>query len=248
MQLHVYLLLNKIFKDAVEEYELIPNNPVRLKYRPKLQKRERPFLNPKDSWKLLNEVGPHWLGPAIWICLLAGLRPCEIQALTWDCIDFENKKILIRKSYKRKVNRIEPSTKQGDWAEAPIPEPLEKYLLTLKADGRAKSEFVAPGKFGGMLKYNILLNGLKRLCKKAEVKIITPHELRHSCSELYVQEGASAEDIRRLLNHSSLNVTQRYIHRTNERLDGIASKVQNVKPESPDRTTPPSRPNLRLIS
>ncbi len=66
-----------------------------------------------------------------------------------------------------------------------MPGPLMGYLQKLKES--SKTEFVAPGLKGGMLKYEILLSDLKKLCIKAGVKEVSPHKLRHSCTEIYVQ-------------------------------------------------------------
>lgn len=219
---HIYNLLHKVMKDA-KGYEYISENPVRKEFRPKLYLVERQFLSPERSRQLLTLVRAEFLGPAIWLSLLAGLRPSEVQALKWDAVDFERKLIVIKAAYKRKVRRIEPFPKQGDWGYAPIPQPLLDYLTQLKA--QCASEYVAPGESGRMLQYEVFLRGLKRHCKALGFIELTPHELRHSCTELYVEQGAGPEDIRRLLNQSSLSVTQRYIHRTDERLMYIAGKV-----------------------
>jgi integrase len=227
-----------MLEDAVNEYEYLTANPVSKRYRPRVPRKEREFLRPEESRRLLAESRSDFIGPAIWIGILAGLRPSEIQALRFRNIDFDRKVILIRESFKRKVKRIESFPKQKDWGSAPMTDDLATYLAERKG---SPDDFVASGKFGGMLKYEILLSGLKRLCQKAGVRKISPHELRHSCTELYVEAGASAEDLRRLLNQSSLQATQRYIHRTDERLRSIAGQVRIGGAE------PPIPSKLKLI-
>lgn len=126
---------------------------------------------------------------------------------------------------------------------------LRRYRPKIPTRERAfLSPFVVLNQKGGFLAYANYLLGLRRLCDEAGVRRVTPHELRHSCTELYVQAGASAEDIRRLLNQSSLTATARYMHRTDERLSGIAERVGDVfNPEhgSAPRTI---RPILKLVS
>lgn len=81
------------------------------------------------------------------------------------------------------------------------------------------SDFVVTGKNGGMLNYRVLLYGLKKLCVETGVHEITPHELRHAATELYIHFGGSnLEDIRRLLNHKTSACTMGYIHRTDDKL------------------------------
>jgi integrase len=238
---HVYAMLHKLFEDAVEHFELLDRNPVLRRYRPKVPIRERAFLAPADSWKLMEYVAEHYQGPAVWLQLLAGLRPSEVQALRWNAVDFERGQILIRAAYNRKEKRLQEHPKQQDWGMAPMPQQLAAYLAARRGEPEA---FVVRNRAGGMLAYETYEDQLPRFCKRAGVTRVTPHELRHSCTELYVQAGASAEDVRRLLNQKSLTATARYMHRTDERLKSIAGRIGEPLETRP---TPPAEPQLRLV-
>ena len=119
--------------------------------------------------------------------------------------------------------------KGKSWERVPMPEMLADFLKSLKVSQKASdSDLVCPSENGVMLDYSVILRGVKNLCREAGVTIVTPHELRHSCTELYMQLGeASMEDIRRLLHHKSAQTTQRYIHRTDERLHWTARNLSN---------------------
>lgn len=243
--LHVYNILHKLFEDAVEFYELAEVNPVKRRFRPRVHRIEREFLSPAESWRLLEVAADHPLGAAVWVPILSGLRPGEIQALRWKAVDFERSQILIRSTFNKKLRVLQDQPKQGDWGRAPMPKVLADYLLE-RSKGRHPDDFVVPNVLGGMLSYESFgQKVLPRLCRRAGVKRITPHELRHSCTELYVQAGASAEDLRRLLNHKSLSATIRYIHRTDERLQGIAGLITLPSP-APHRPGPAG--GLRLVN
>jgi integrase len=220
---------------------------VRKRFRPKVHHQERDFLSPADAWKLLEVAKDHPLGAAVWIALLSGLRPGEVQALQWSAVDFERGQILIRASFNKKLRRLQDHPKQKDWGRAPMPEPLHEFLKA-KAAGRGPEDWVCPNVQGGMLNYeSFVYRVLPGLCRKAGVPVITPHELRHSCTELYVQAGATAEDLRRLLNHKSLSATIRYMHRTDERLQSISQKIAPRR-EPPGQPDPEARrPKLRLV-
>jgi integrase len=112
--LHVYNVLHKMFQDAVEYYEVLDTNPVRRRFRPKVHRIEREFLSPADSWKLLEVARHHPRGVAVWISLLAGLRPGEVQALRWGAIDFDHSQILIRATFNKKTRIIQDHPKQKD--------------------------------------------------------------------------------------------------------------------------------------
>ena len=227
--LHVYNLLHKMFGDAIDYYEFIEINPVKKHDRPKLKKKSRNFLKPEEAVRFLKFCERHPLGPAVWIGILSGLRPSEIQALKWESVDFENKEILICAGYKRKVKRVENYPKQRDWGRAPMPDDLCTYLAQFRV-GMKNTDFVVQGPNGTMLKYEYFYGALKRVCKQAGVTEIRPHELRHSTSELYFNNGATVEDIRRLLNQSSLNATAAYIHKTSDRVKLLAKNVVSLLP------------------
>lgn len=220
---HIYSLVNKMFTDSVEYYEMLVVSPVKPKFhRPSVPLVKRAFLTPTEAHRLLEYSKDHYLGPAIWLGLLSALRVSEKQALKGKSLLYDLNQILICEIWNNKTKRIQPYPKQLDWTYVPMPPKLKEYLLNLN---RGPNDFVVQSKTGEMLSYNTYVIALKRLCKDAGVREITPHELRHSSTEIYIQAGASTEDIRRLLNHNGLTATRRYIHRTDERLSSIAEKL-----------------------
>ena len=167
--------------------------------------------------------------------VLAGLRISEVQALKWDAIDFDSLQIWIRAAYNGKEKRLQDHPKQEDWGQAPMAPQLVEYLLQRRG---GLSDFVVRGKRGGMLSYNAASDGLKRLCKDAGVPAMQLHELRHSCSEVWVEAGATAEDVRRVLNQKSLTATANYMHRTDDRLQRLAGQV--MSPSAPSKSRGPA--------
>lgn len=224
MRLHVYSLLSQMFSDAVEYFGLVLASPVMKRDRPKVRRIERRFLTTVESRQLLRVSEKHYLGPALWLGLLTGLRPSEIQALRWESVDFDKGQILVCAAFKRRIGVIEPFPKQKDWGKASMPAALVDYLKPRRL-GKAAHDFVAPGQRGGMLEQKKLHDGLKKLCLAAGVKVISPHELRHSCTELWIEVGATLEDLRRQLNHKHTETTLRYVHRSDDRLQSIAANI-----------------------
>ena len=45
---------------------------------------------------------------------------------------------------------------------------------------------------------------------------VHPHLLRHSAATFYIQQGGNPAILQRILGHSSLTVTQKYLHLSNE--------------------------------
>jgi integrase len=220
---HVYVLLHDIFTDAIEHFGCkLERNPVLKRYKPKTKKKKVPFLRPQEAIVLLEHVRDHYIGPAIWVGVLAGLRPCEIQALRWEAIDWDLDQILIKSAFKRKVKRLEDFPKQGDWSVSMLPEALKQYLWPRRGDPQA---FVCRSPRKPMLSYTTFRKTLRALCKEVKVTEITPHGLRHSASEMWVEEGASSTDVQRVLNHKSASTTAVYMHRTDDRLKRTSPNV-----------------------
>lgn len=242
MLVHIYNILHKMFDDAVNTYELLAKNPVVKRIRPKVHQKERNFLEVSESMTLLKRAKQYPLGTLIWIQLYSGLRPSEVLALKVKDLDFERNQILIRSAYNRSERCIQPYPKQKDWGIAPMPPVLRHHLIAQVKDKNEES-FVVESLSGMMITYEAHYTNLKKLCKLVGVKVITPHELRHSATELYYEAGASAEDIRRLLNQKSLSSTQRYMHRTDRRLNSISEKVGLTEFQTTE-----NRPLLRVVS
>jgi integrase len=228
-RLHAYTLVHKMFRDAVEYYEMLGANPAKARFhRPKVRKVHRSFLPPAQAFHLLDHSRTHrYMGPPVWCQTLAGLRVEAVMGLDWSAIYWDTDQILIRRAWKQKVGRMEDFPKGRDWEYVPMTPLLKDYLWGIWVSlGRPSEGFVCPGVKGGMLPYETYLRALRRLCESAGVPLVTTHELRHTCTELFVNAGANAEDLRRLLNHKSVATTMRYIHRTDERLNAVAGMIK----------------------
>ncbi|MGK5086347.1 site-specific integrase [Bdellovibrionota bacterium FG-2] len=234
MRKHVYVLLRKIFGDAVEMFHVLPKNPVLRKFQPKLPKKEAKYLEPEDTKQLLQLVRGRPYEVAVWLGVLAGRRIGEIQSLKWDAVDLDKGLIFIRSTYVRKENLFRTYPKGRRWQTIQMPPELLELMKREKL--LSKSEFVVTAANGDFLPYHIYTVALKRYCREAGVKSLSSHGLRHSCSEIYMANGASRDDMRILLNHSTSTVTDGYVHDKGERVGRVAQVIQMF---------PKSFPNLK---
>lgn len=230
MRLHIFNLLSQIFDSAVEIHELRESNPVLKKFKPEPPVVAHKFLKPNDAREFIQSVETNRYGPAIWIMIFCGLRSCEVIGLQWADIDLDAGSLLIQRQWVRKEKRFGP-TKNGKPILVPMPPHLVEYLSHRRPLDFRPSDYVIHTRTGGHVAYHQLYQAIRRLTREAGVEQMSPHKLRHTCTELWVEAGATAEDIRRLLNQSSTSTAERYIHRTDERLTGISARVTKTKTE-----------------
>jgi integrase len=223
-RLHVYNLLNLMFRDAVEFYEILHSNPVRKDHRPKIGEVRRNFLKPEEARRFLKAVLNHRFGVAYWIMLGSGLRIGEVQGLKHKDLDLDLGLIHLKRQWNEREQRLS-SLKNNTETVVQMPVPLVKFLKEKFPNPVSPDQFVVTSNTGNMADAKKIRGNLKRACKEAGIKEITPHELRHSCTELWIEMGASEEDLRRLLNHKSSASTRKYIHRTPERLSRLAAQI-----------------------
>ncbi|MCB0342072.1 MAG: tyrosine-type recombinase/integrase [Pseudobdellovibrionaceae bacterium] len=222
--LHLYNLMHKMFEDAVELFEIMQRNPVLKTLKPRVPTKESKYLNPDEARALLGFVRGKAYGVAIWLQVLVGMRIGEVQALKWENVDFKGGRIYIRSTYLRKEGRFQDYPKGKRWHTVVMPPDLVSYLRIEKV--KSVGEFVATSPSTDFLSYHSFYDGLRKYCRLLGLPSIGTHALRHSASELYMQSGASRDDLRILFNHSSSAVTDRYVHDKGERLKSVAKLVR----------------------
>jgi integrase len=223
-RLHVYNLLSKSFSDAIEIFHLIHRSPVHKSFVPKVPRKEANFLAMEQMKKLLLHVEGNPYEVPVWLGIYLGLRIGEIQALRWIDIDFDRGVIHVRRAYSKHegIFREYPKGRKQHSHRIPV-ELLDKLR---KAKETAHSELVAVPPNWKMLDYWNYRRKLKQFCKELGLTGIGSHSLRHSSSELYMEHGASRDDLRMLFAHSNSATTDRYVHDRGTRLAKVAEVIQ----------------------
>ena len=138
----------------------------------------------------------------------AGLRAGEIRALSWTDINFPSQVLTVRRTdYRGHLG----SPKGGRLRSIPMTNDL---TAALKAHRHLKGEFVFCDAGGKRLSRGALDWIFKKVSRRASLRWIGWHGLRHTfCSHLAMR-GAPARAIQELAGHASLMTTQRYMHLT----------------------------------
>lgn len=171
----------------------------------KKQHDEEPFeahpINEQEIQKLLPFISDE-VRSCVTIGFYTGLRRQELLGLRWENIDFTRRTIYI------------PKTKTECPRTLGLTADIERILQGLNPQ---KSGLVFEKVSKDKLKYQ-----LNQASEKSGIGHIRPHDMRHSFAVNFLNRGGTLEHLQRLLGHSKITTTQRYLRfKTGE----IASKM-----------------------
>ncbi|WP_283678409.1 site-specific integrase [Lentilactobacillus sp. Marseille-Q4993] len=202
--------------DAMEE-NLIDKDPTRkaiIKGRkPGFHKPK--FLNQKELQLLLDnlELTDGELTWDYFILLVAktGLRFSEALGLTPADFDFARQTLNVSKTwdYKSNVPRFAPTKNESSKRRIQLDWQTVIQFAQITKGLPLDDPIFVRGKV-----YNDTVNHwLERLCKRAEIPVISVHGLRHTHASLLLYSGVSIASVARRLGHSNMNTTQQtYLH------------------------------------
>ncbi len=163
--------------------------------------------------------------------LKTGARAGEQRAIEWADIDFVAKRVHFRKSLPCNAKKVGP-TKSGNLRNVPLTPALAELLRGLKR-GRSNALVFGDAK-GKPLTCRMMHSRLRFAQRKAGLKRITWHSLRHSYATHLFKAGVPARDVQAYLGHSTLAMTMRYGHHAPSSGDAaaIALALDGVTGES----------------
>ena len=145
----------------------------------------------------------------IYLMSRMGLRVGEAVNLRWGDISFTDHTINVRRTATDKT-----TTKGGNWRTIEI-DPVVWDLLTRIPEHERGVYVIRVGTGERPMTTRNVRKLLRRYAKLAKIQVdVYPHILRHSFAIQYLQNGGMLEDLRRILGHSRLDVTQVYLDYT----------------------------------
>lgn len=227
-------LLKTMFSKAVE-WGRIENNPLSKvkKFRENHQKHMR-ILSDEEAITLVDAANSH-LKPILIIALNTGMRRGEILALRWENVDFHKGLILIGDS------------KSGKSREVPMSHLVYETLKDLQKS--SEYVFFNPGTATHILNVK---TSFKSACRRANIKGLRFHDLRHTAASRMIQAGVDLVTVSKILGHSSIQMTMRYVHSTTELMKQAVEKLAEIyeqtrqKVDTPTEEVAIKRPVKRL--
>jgi len=150
-----------------------------------------------------------------------GCRSSEVCGLKLADLDYREETAIVRgKGNKLRVVSFGPKTGKA----------LFRYLA-LRDDGQDDDAPVFQSRSGGTLTRRALAGIISRAGKRAGIKRLHPHRLRHTFAINYLRFGGDIFTLQRQLGHSSLDMVKRYLKIAGadvQRVHRRASPVENM--------------------
>lgn len=169
------------------------------------------FLDFDEAPVLIDGARAGWPERAIRFALRTGLRQGEHRGLRWDVVDFRRRRVFVRVSLSQDAKREEPP-KNGRTRYVPLSDEALQVLKDQRAESMLKSEWVFCDPEGGAFTRAKFEHQLIVACRRAGMRKVRWHDLRHTFASHLVMKGVSLRAAQELLGHSSITVTQRYAH------------------------------------
>lgn len=211
--------LSHILSMCVNEWQWLETNPLIKVSKPSLPKGRNRFLDDSERIRLLQACQSSqnkYLYTIVILGISTGMRRSEIVNLSWNDIDFERERIILRE------------TKNGEVRILPLVG-LSSNLLKKLDKTRAINSFLL---FPGIDPERPIdfRSAWRVAVKKADLKDFKFHDLRHSFASYCVMNGSNLNEVADLLGHKSyISVTKRYCHLSDAyRKDVVSSMNEKI--------------------
>lgn len=204
--------------------------------------KEMQIWTPEEVSSVISEIGNRSIAMYIRTLYITGCRRGEGLALTWEDFDLEKGSVRINKSVTTKTRegayKITTTKNAASVRSVSLPsfflKELKEYRLEemKSANGTWDDHLFV---FGGLrpLAPSTVDHNFAAAIKKAGVKQIRIHDLRHSCASLLISQNISVVGVSRRLGHKNIEQTlNTYAHlmpddqiRIQNALEGLNGKL-----------------------
>jgi integrase len=235
-------VLRMALRQAVDD-GLIPRNVAAQVDKPRSVRPDLDILRPLEVKRFMAAARRDKNG-ALWMVLIGtGIRLGEALGLRWPDLDLTDRTMrvsgsvrqvrkLVRTPGERRLQRVEPKTESG-WrtlALAPtVAAALTKRKAEVAAQPRNVESYVFTSSNGTLLDPRNVDRLFHDFLDKAGLRRIRIHDLRHSAASIMLTSGATLDDVKRYLGHSSISVTSDiYGHLVEGRSAEVAGGIERA--------------------
>lgn len=193
------------------------------------------WYQPSEAAELVDGARDTWERTLLLFPLHTGVRLGEQRAVRWADVDFNLSRIYIRRSAPSGFTTIKaPKSNRQRWVD------LTPELAAALRSIRHGAELIFCNDDGSMLRPGQFQEILWAAQKRAGLRRIRWHDLRHSYASILASGGMPLFLIRGLLGHSSVQMTERYAHVAASQTAAYMPLLSGV---SPPPNGPPAGPS-----
>ncbi len=213
------------------KHDYIDKNPFKIDYVKKSEvKKEMNFFTPEEYAAFRDIIDDEMYGLIFDVLYWTGIRKGELLALTFEDIDFDNRQLIIRKTYDYRNHETTTPKCRSSYRNVMLTTKLVDSLLKHVEQCKQYAGFKT-GLFVFGLDKPISSTTLERkknqYCRLANVKKIRIHDFRHSHVSLLINNEISDFDISKRLGHSRDMVNNTYGHWFKKNQLKIIEKLDN---------------------
>lgn len=205
----------KAFFGLAYKWVMIQKRPFKNVALLRIPQSEPIYLIEEDYMALICVIRWPWLKYLVTLAVNTGLRRGELVNLRWDHIDFDNRVLKVANTsvFQTKSRR-----------ERLVP--LNLTAMALLEGLSRRSEYVFAGDRGRKLDDEHVSRKFRKAVKEAGLSDdLHLHSPRHTFATWLVQSGVGIYEVRKLMGHSSVAVTQVYAHLALSELHSAVEKI-----------------------
>ena len=245
---NIHGILGKCLSTAVK-LEYMRRNPAESVTLPRVTEKEIKPLTDKQVSKMVAQAGSDGFGTLFKVVVFTGLRLGEALGLTWDCIDFQKRRLTVNKQLQKRP------LADGGFVFAPLkndkirviaPAPFVLELLWQWQQRQKEDRLIAGGLWegwkneqerqasivftndlGGHLHPQTVLAHFKKLAASVGAPNARVHDLRHTYAVLSLQNGDDVKTVQENRGHATAAFTlDVYGHVSEHMKEASAQRMQ----------------------
>ena len=203
-----------------------PNHTLGIKLTKETPQKLR-YLKPDEEYRFLQQLKEP-LRTLVVVGIHTGIRiQSEGLSLKWGDIDFSLNLLSVEAAF----------AKNGEYRAVPLNTTSRKALSTLHATATSDYVFAKHG-----LPYRNIRNSFDRARKRADLKGITPHVLRHTFASRLVMAGVDLRTVQELGGWKNIGMVMRYAHVDSDHKKQAVERL--VRNNSPTLSTTFEKPEV----
>ena len=189
--------------------------------------KETKFLTPSELEVFFAAIDGNKHRVCFYILLNTGMRVSEALGLSWKDVDLRGGWIRISKIYCKGTKKVENRTKSGRVRIIGLNNALRDILETEKSRKafKAPDDLIVAGDNGFSPGHNSIRFSFEQCLKAAGLEPRGIHELRHTFASHFMMSGGTLWDLKTILGHSSIDLSERYSHFSPSHMKEKAEKV-----------------------